>query len=205
MANIIKAGSTVAGYTTTPDQSGVLEIRTGQLAGGTTAMTIDGSQNVTMAGNLNVLGAVTGGVNGVRQVIQSVRTTEEAFTSTSYVSSNIQARITPSSSTSKVLVMLNIGAAYVNQGAATPARFALYRTIGTGTVTSIVSPWVYSASVGGVNNFVISSPSSMYLDSPNTTSEIIYTVYVLVGVNYAPVTLQYSSVPSYLTLAEYKP
>jgi len=72
MANIIKVGSTSAGFTTTPDQSGELQIRTGQAAGGVTAVTIDASQNVsfaansTVAGNLTVTGTVTatGGVSG---------------------------------------------------------------------------------------------------------------------------------------------
>jgi hypothetical protein len=59
MANIIKAGSTVNGYTTTPDQSGILEFRTGQLAGGTTALTLDASQNATLAAALTVVGAIT--------------------------------------------------------------------------------------------------------------------------------------------------
>jgi len=59
MANIIKAGSTVNGYTTTPDQTGILEFRTGQLAGGTTALTLDASQNATLAAALTVVGAIT--------------------------------------------------------------------------------------------------------------------------------------------------
>jgi hypothetical protein len=66
MANIIKVGNTVNGYTTTPDQSGALEIRTGPLAGGTTAISIDASQNVAMAANATVAGnlTVTGNIAG---------------------------------------------------------------------------------------------------------------------------------------------
>ena len=59
MANIIKVGNTVNGYTTTPDQSGALEIRTGPLAGGVTALTIDSSQNATLAAALTVVGALS--------------------------------------------------------------------------------------------------------------------------------------------------
>lgn len=79
MTNIIKAGSTVAGLTVTPDQSGALEIRTGMLAGGTPAITIDASQNVsfaanaTVAGNLAVTGTITGAAGlGVGQTWQNV-------------------------------------------------------------------------------------------------------------------------------------
>jgi hypothetical protein len=205
MANIIKVGNTVNGYTTTPDQSGALEIRTGPLAGGVTALTIDASQNATFAGNLNVLGAVTGGVSGVRQIIQTVRTTQETFSSTSDVTTNITATITPSSTTSKILVMANIGHAYLNQGAAAPGRFSLYKNIGAVTPTAVVPSWFVTASVGGINNWVVSAPGGMYLDSPNTTSAVTYTLYIRVGVSYAPVTLQQESFPSYMTLAEFKP
>ena len=79
MANIIKVGNTVNGYTTTPDQSGALEIRTGLLAGGTPAITVDASQNVTLAanttvaGNLAVTGTITGAAGlGVGQTWQNV-------------------------------------------------------------------------------------------------------------------------------------
>jgi hypothetical protein len=72
MANIIKAGNSAGGFAVTPDNTGALEIKTGAAAGGTTAIAIDASQNVTFAnnstvtGNLAVTGTVTatGGVSG---------------------------------------------------------------------------------------------------------------------------------------------
>lgn len=92
MANIIKAGNTVNGYTTTPDQSGALEIRTGLLAGGTPAISIDASQNValaanaTVAGNLTITGTVTGAVGlGVGQTWTNV-SSSRAY-STTYTNS----------------------------------------------------------------------------------------------------------------------
>ena len=102
MANIIKVGSTSAGYTTTPDQTGALEIRTGQVAGGTTAVTIDASQNVsfaanatvagnqTIAGNLSVTGNITGTLTtgfGVGQTWQNVKTTPGRAIGTTYTNS----------------------------------------------------------------------------------------------------------------------
>jgi hypothetical protein len=59
MANIIKAGDSTGGFSITPDQSGILELRTGTLAGGNVAMTIDASQNATLAAALTVVGAIT--------------------------------------------------------------------------------------------------------------------------------------------------
>lgn len=205
MANIIKVGNTVNGYTTTPDQSGALEIRTGLLAGGVTAMTIDPSQNVTFAGNVNVLGAVTGGVSGVRQLLQTSLTTSQLITSTSPVTTSIVGSITPASTTSKILVAVNVGSMYLSQGAAVPGVFYLYRNIGAVAPTVIVNPWFHSIWIPGTNTSPSSSGSAMFLDSPNTTSQVTYTVYCSVGVNYAPLTIQYQSVPSYMTLAEFKP
>lgn len=205
MANIIKVGNTVNGYTTTPDQSGALEIRTGMLAGGVTALTIDASQNATFAGNLNVLGAVTGGVSGIRQLLQTVQTTPQTINSTSTVATNIVGSITPASTTSKVLVIVNIGQMKLTQGAAAPGVFSLYRNIGAVAPSSIVSPWFASDWNPGVNTDEACSACAMFLDSPNTTSAITYTVYCSVGASYAPVAIQYNNFPSYMTLAEFKP
>lgn len=205
MANIIKVGSTSAGFTTTPDQSGELQIRTGLTAGGVTAMTIDTAQNVTFAGNVNVLGAVTGGVSGVRQLLQTSTTTPQTINSTSAVATSIVGSITPVATTSKVLVMVNVGSMYLNQGAAVPGIFYLYRNIGAVAPSVIVNPWFHSVWIPGTNTSPSSSGSAMFLDSPNTTSQVTYTVYCSVGVSYAPLTIQYQSVPSYMTLAEFKP
>ncbi len=204
MANIIKAGNAAGGFSVTPDQSGVLNIRTGTGAG-TTALTIDETQNATFAGNLNVLGAVTGGVSGIRQLLQTSVTTPQTISSTSPVATSIVGSITPVATTSKVLVTVNVGSMYLNQGAAVPGIFYLYRNIGAVAPSSIVSPWFHSVWIPGTNTSPSSSGCAVFLDSPNTTSQVTYTVYCSVGVSYAPLTIQYQSVPTYVTLAEFKP
>ena len=61
MANIITAGnSTNGGTAITTDTSGTLDIKTGT-GSGTTAISVDASQNVTTAANLTVTGSITGG------------------------------------------------------------------------------------------------------------------------------------------------
>jgi len=205
MANNIKAGNAADGFSITPDQSGVLNIRTGTGAGGTTALTIDETQNATFAGNLNVLGAVTGGVSGIRQLLQTSVTAPQTISSTSAVATSIIGSITPSSTTSKVLVVVNIGSAYLNQGAAAPGVFSLYRNIGAVAPSSIVTPWFHSTWIIGSNTSPAAPACAMFLDSPNTISQVTYTVYCSVGVNYAPITVQYQNVPTYVTLAEFKP
>lgn len=65
MATKILAGNATNGLVLTPDNTGILEIKTGTGAG-TTALTLDASQNTTVAGGLTVTGAstLTGGVAG---------------------------------------------------------------------------------------------------------------------------------------------
>lgn len=60
MATVLKAGNTTTGGTFTPDSTGILEIKTGT-GTGTTAMTLDASQNVVIAGTLTASGGFVGG------------------------------------------------------------------------------------------------------------------------------------------------
>ena len=57
MPTILKAGNSTSGYSMTPGGDGQLSITTGSGAG-TTALTIDASQNTTLAGTLQVNGAL---------------------------------------------------------------------------------------------------------------------------------------------------
>jgi hypothetical protein len=59
MANIIKAGNASGGFAVTPDSTGILQLKTGAVAGGTTALTLDASQNATLAAALAVTGALS--------------------------------------------------------------------------------------------------------------------------------------------------
>ena len=64
MATIIKAGNATDGLALTADNTGILQIKTGT-GSGTTALTIDASQNATFAGTL-ASGAITstGAISG---------------------------------------------------------------------------------------------------------------------------------------------
>jgi hypothetical protein len=58
MATVLKVGNVASGGSFTPDSTGILQIKTGSGAG-TTAMTIDTSQNATFAGTIaDSLGSV---------------------------------------------------------------------------------------------------------------------------------------------------
>jgi hypothetical protein len=58
MATIITAGNATDGLKITPDNTGILELKTGTGAG-TTALTLNASQNATLAGTLQVAGVTT--------------------------------------------------------------------------------------------------------------------------------------------------
>jgi hypothetical protein len=58
MATVITAGNATNGLKITPDNTGILELKTGTGAG-TTALTLNDSQNATLAGTLQVAGVTT--------------------------------------------------------------------------------------------------------------------------------------------------
>lgn len=73
MATIIKAGNATNGLQVTPDNTGILELKTGTGAG-TTGLTLDASQNATVGGQLN-LAAGTTSIVPLDFVSGSLRTT----------------------------------------------------------------------------------------------------------------------------------
>lgn len=93
MATVLKTGNATSGGSFTPDSTGILEIKTGTGAG-TTAVTVDASQNVTMAGGMTVTGnstvtgdstltgnlTLTGNPIGIIKSATAVPTTTTSFT-----------------------------------------------------------------------------------------------------------------------------
>ena len=116
-------------------------------------------------------GAATGtGMGKVLQVVTDVFSTETSTTSTSYVAvSGFAATITPSSTSSKILVLCS-ASSYINTSDAYLGT--IYRG-GTdlGTFGRLFS------TAGGLGGFI----SFNYLDSPSTTSATTYTYYHRVG------------------------
>ena len=105
------------------------------------------------------------------QIVQATYSTELAVTSTSYVTSNLSAIITPTLNTSKVYVILT------TTGSITTANY-FSTTIFRGTVAGT------NLSPGDAFARLYNSSASMainYLDSPATTSATTYTLGVKVG------------------------
>lgn len=137
------------------------------------------NQSVTFPGAVSITGALTASGGGVGKILQVVAgtpdTTFRQTTSTTFVtaSSTCNVAITPTSSSSKILVVAyavfscNDG----NDGWAA----TIYRDSTNLGVTD--TGLAYGNSVAGIT--AIHYPTTMfYVDSPSTTSSITYQVYI---------------------------
>ena len=150
-------------------QTGVI---TGLEVGGLPDGTVDAD---TLASNAVTATKLASGVGGkILQVIQSTKTDGQEVTGTSYTDiTGLSATITPSATTSKVLVMVDF---VFNKN-----NYALYAQILRGS-TAIGNPTssdsamrIYNNGSGGDSS---EHSSFMYLDSPSTTSATTYKLQV---------------------------
>jgi hypothetical protein len=116
----------------------------------------------------------------VLQVVNSVKTSTQSTTSTSYVDiTDLSVSITPKFATSKILVMARIN--HIGDSASNGAFVNLLRSSTTiidstaGGLTDTYNAWA-SGGGGGMsaNDRKITACSIDYLDSPNTTSSTTY-------------------------------
>jgi hypothetical protein len=133
----------------------------------------------------------------VLQVVQGTLATASSTTSTSYVTTNLTASITPTSSTSKILVMASFE---VSNGVTHWAYQTIYRnnttnisTTGSGNPSGTYSN--SSTDFHGICNITI-------LDSPATTSSTSYTLYQKSNTVGQSVQVMTDSMPAYITLME---
>jgi len=126
----------------------------------------------------------------VLQVVNTVIDATSSTTSTSYAASNLSLSITPTSATSKILVMMDVSASST-RGSFTV--FRLYRGVSGSysELTGASSTQSVSAHGTGVSGFMTTwynpvdthqdnvavSLSGKYLDSPSTTSAVDYKLY----------------------------
>jgi len=119
-----------------------------------------------------------GGGGKVNQVVQTVDTTIRSATSSSFQSTSISVTITPSASTSKIMLDFN---GYMGFSTGLRAFFQVYKNVGGAGIGAIAIPGSLDGMmVVGENDTATSSCVAVqlhYLDSPSTTSEIVYTMY----------------------------
>ena len=116
--------------------------------------------NVLTAAQQNALR----GAFRVLQVVNATFSTAGSSTSSTYADSGLTATITPSATSSKVLVICNL--TLYNTAASTSAALKLLRG-----ATTVLNTTGYAFSTGGSQS---ADPTLIALDSPATTSATIY-------------------------------
>lgn len=177
MASTISAGTTSGtALNVTADTSGSLVLATN---GGTAALTIDTSQNITTAQRFAKASMPTG---SVLQVVTATTSTQVSFSSTTFTDSGLSASITPTSATSKILVMITQAFdVYSPSRGDNGLGIRLLRgstTIWNPSVSGSVGGAGYGAgyyAAGGATSMELDLQIPIiYLDSPATTSATTY-------------------------------
>jgi hypothetical protein len=106
----------------------------------------------------------------VLQVVSSSTSTEVSTTSTSFVTTGLSATITPKSTSSKILVIANLGVE--NLTSANGSAFTLFRGTVAGTNLGGSAGFCYVFCAGGR---LLTSVNMTDLDSPSTISAQTYT------------------------------
>ena len=137
----------------------------------------------------------------VLQVVQGTQSSSVGSTSNSYVTTNLTASITPSSSSNKVLAYVSFkGRSYKDTGNSTESSYALYRASSVVYNTSGAVTMRLGASYSADGLEIATMQNFMYLDTPSATTSQTYTLYMKAGSN-ATVTAHVGMV-STLTLLE---
>jgi hypothetical protein len=145
--------------------------------------------------------AAAAGGGKVLQVVQAVYTTATTITTTAYADTGLTLAITPSSATSKVLVMISQGALVDRASSSCLNKLQILR----GATMIQESDRAGGISVGGGSTTQISlNEVLIYLDSPATTSATTYKTQggVVSATSSSQVVFQENSRPSTITLME---
>ena len=127
--------------------------------------------------NYGQLLSVAGGTGRIVQIVQERNGAYSATNSTSYVATGHTATITPTSSTSKIIVMLSsyFWQTNLNNG---NAFLTIYRN--STDICAGAAFVMQNAATSGAASGIYGSMSYQFVDSPATTSAIIYQPYIRV-------------------------
>lgn len=132
-------------------------------------LVLDGNGDITglVAGALEATAIGTG---AVLQVVNSINTVESSTTSTSFTASNLSATITPTRTTSKILIICNSPLYCPGD------NYHIYTTIYRNG-SNVSSAELQLFSTGPATGARWSNGSMTWFDSPSSTSALTYTVY----------------------------
>jgi hypothetical protein len=136
--------------------------------------------NLSATGNATITGSVTAGsfvgITGrVLQIVQSVYTSSTSTNSTSFVTTGHSVSITPSSASSKILLLNTFKLAQTDEFQ--PSQNAL-ATIFRNSTNLAGGTDAFNAVSSGFANSIYETGAINYLDSPNTTSSTTYTACI---------------------------
>ena len=132
----------------------------------------------------------------VLQVVNATYAVQTSSTSTTYADTGLTASITPSSASSKILVLVNQNGCY-NNGASEGGNVSLFR--GVSNISLMVGRF---GGEGATKTNSIGSVSTCFLDSPATTSSTTYKTQFLSNNPGSAVLVQAYSAQSTITLME---
>jgi hypothetical protein len=137
---------------------------------------IDGTAGITFPVTAGSASAVQASSGRVLQVVQATSSTTNSTAGTSYVDTGLTATITPSSSSSKVLVSVILNFYISGGGADNGCAFQLVRGS-----TAFLAPLNNSVYLGGptASTEIAMQFPLIYLDSPSTTSATTYKIQML--------------------------
>ena len=119
-----------------------------------------------------------GSGNTVIQVVQASNSTSASTTGSTYVASNLTASITPQSTNSKILILINAPIAITQLSAAAYAMGLQLNRNSTAVFTdNAVGDSLYNGEYGNYIGTWKQRTPLIYLDSPSTTSSTTYTLY----------------------------
>ncbi len=182
MSSILIAGNTSGSVTlSAPDVAG------------TTTLTLPSTSGTVVTTNTMPTGSVL-------QIVNATYSTQVTNNTATYADTGLTASITPTSSSNKILVLVNQAAVGKNTGAISNSlNIKLVRNS-----TDIIS---FGGAIGYTETNIYNlgfSPSTSYLDSPATTSSVTYKTQFANNVNNAGVRVQTDGYTSTITLMEIK-
>lgn len=127
-------------------------------------------QVLTVSGGVPVWSSAAGGK--VLQVVTATTTTSVTNTTTTYADTNLTASITPTASTSKILVLISQHAESFRSGYDAGLFIKIMR--GATTIWDPQRPTLYSGHGSTGDAEIVSMVNFSYLDSPATTSSTTY-------------------------------
>jgi hypothetical protein len=201
------SASTLTPPATLPASSGVnlTALNASNLGSGTVPTarlgTGTASSSTVLYGDQTYKAEPTGGK--ILQVIEGSTTTSTNTTSTSYVDTTLTADITPSATSSKVLVLVAQNVQFINQTNNT--SYIMCQVLRDTTVIQDPSTgWSVAAqAITSPNDWEIGATfAANILDSPSSTSALTYKVQGKSGYAGASITFQKNSHPSRIILME---